>query len=149
MGWLIFAAIMLVLTGLFSFFEAVATLFPSRGGYADRAAIIAFDATTWSLLMLVAGVVMGLIGVGLLSAHPVVRAAGVAVACLHAVSQFAGIPAYPMYSLLTISLDVVVIFALTVHWFEPDDDAVGDTVDVTALAAVRSVARPVATAPDR
>jgi hypothetical protein len=36
--------------------------------------------------------------------------------CLHAVTQIAWLGAYPVWSLLMIALDTVVLFALTARW---------------------------------
>ena len=61
-------------------------------------------------------------GAGILwGGHRWARIAGVVVAALSAVANLGFLAATPAWSTLLIGLDVVVIFALTVHGWEVDD----------------------------
>jgi hypothetical protein len=51
----------------------------------------------------------------MLSGNPVARVAGVVLAALSAVVNLAFLAAYPIWSVLVIALDVVVIYAIVVH----------------------------------
>jgi len=69
----------------------------------------------WGWTHVVLGLVAGLVGVGLLAGSTVARVIGVVVAVLNAVVNLVFMPAYPLWSVLVITLDVIVIYAITVH----------------------------------
>ena len=73
------------------------------------------DFTAWGWVHLVLGIVAGLTGVGLLTGNTVARIVGVGIAGLSALVNLAFMPAYPVWSVLAIALDVVVIYAIVVH----------------------------------
>jgi hypothetical protein len=54
-------------------------------------------------------------GWGLLSGRTWARSVAIALAVLSAISNFLFIPYYPFWSLLIITLDIFVIWALTAH----------------------------------
>jgi hypothetical protein len=62
------------------------------------------------------------IGAGLVGGRTWARIAAVVVVMLHATSQVAWLGAYPIWAFMMISLDTVVLFALTVRWSEGNDD---------------------------
>jgi hypothetical protein len=115
-GWIVFGAIILVLLGVFQVIQGLVALFrhdfylvaPSR-------LVLAVDYSSWGWAHLVLGVLAVAIGVGMLSGNPVARVAGVVLAALSAVVNLAFLAAYPIWSVLVIALDVVVIYAIVVH----------------------------------
>ncbi|HSO56100.1 MAG TPA: hypothetical protein VL330_25905, partial [Actinomycetes bacterium] len=74
-----------------------------------------FDATTWGWIHLVLGVIMAAAGWGLLSGKTWARAVAITLAVLSAIANFLFIPYYPFWSLLIITLDVFVIWAVAAH----------------------------------
>ena len=73
------------------------------------------DYNTWGWIHIVIGVVGVLTGMGLLAGNMVARVVGVAVAFLSALVNLAFISAYPVWSTIMITLDVIVIYAIIVH----------------------------------
>ena len=71
----------------------------------------------WSAIAVKASPLL-LIGVGpcLLMAQTWARIASIVLVCLHAVTQVAWLGAYPVWGLLMIALDVLVLYALTARW---------------------------------
>ena len=74
--------------------------------------------TTWGWVHLLAGAVAIAAGVGLLSGQMWARVLGVLIAALSAMLNFLFIPAYPVWSLLMVTFDIVVIWAITAHGAE-------------------------------
>jgi hypothetical protein len=67
---------------------------------------------------IILGAVVLLSGIGLLSGNVLARSVAVVVAGLSLIANFFFIPAYPLWSLTVITIDVLVIWALTAHGHE-------------------------------
>ena len=122
-GWIFFAAVMLMLMGGFQIIQALVALFDD-GFYLVRenGLVVDVDYNLWGWIHLVIGIVAVLGGVGLLAGNMAARILGVGVAFLSALVNLAFISAYPVWSTIIIVLDVVVIFAIVVHGRELKDD---------------------------
>ena len=84
-------------------------------GRLDESRSLYLDISQWGWVHLIVGVVMLLAGVGLFSGHMLARIVGVVVASLSLIANFFFIPAYPLWALIVIAIDVLVIWALTAH----------------------------------
>ncbi|MEU0563521.1 hypothetical protein [Dactylosporangium maewongense] len=123
-GWVTFAAVMLVVIGLLNVLEGLVTLLQNQVAFIDNNSLVVVNLTGWGILMLVFGGLMLAAGIGLLSRNSVARVAAIAIVAVHMVIQVGWLGAYPVWSLLMITLSVVVLFALTVHWSESMPPAV-------------------------
>jgi hypothetical protein len=74
-----------------------------------------FDVTTWGWIHLLVGLVVAAAGAAVLSGQVWGRAIGILLAVLSAIANFLFIPYYPFWSLLIITLDIFVIWALSAH----------------------------------
>lgn len=115
-GWIVFAAVLLVLVGLFQAMQGLVALFDD-GSYAidSDGLAVPVDYTVWGVMHLLVGTLAVLIGVGLLAGNMVARGAAVMLATFSAVANLAFLPAQPAWSLLVITIDVLVIHAVVVH----------------------------------
>jgi hypothetical protein len=115
-GWVAFAGVMLVMLGVFQIIQALVALFDD-GFYAVTSAglLVDVDYNTWGWVHMTIGVVGILTGVGLLAGNMVARVVGVAIAMLSAVINLAFLAAYPVWSTIMITIDVIVIYAIIVH----------------------------------
>jgi hypothetical protein len=114
-GWTAFAAVMLMLVGFFHGFAGLVgvledDLYALAGGY-----VLELDVTTWGWIHLVAGAVVFLAGLSLLSGATWARVVGVIVAVVSIGVNFAWLPWYPLWSIIMITASAFVIWALTVH----------------------------------
>jgi hypothetical protein len=115
-GWVTFASVMITMIGAFNIAEGLAALLLNTVSYVDAGRLVVVNLTAWGVLALAFGVLLVAIGLGLLSRNEAARMAAVVLVALHALIQLAALAAFPVWSLLMIALDVVVLFALTVHW---------------------------------
>jgi hypothetical protein len=115
-GWVVFGGVMLIMLGSFQIIQGLVALFDD-GFYLVRSNGLVVDVNynTWGWIHTIIGVVGVLAGLGLLVGNMVARITGVAVACLSAVVNLAFLSAYPIWSAIMITLDVIVIFAIIVH----------------------------------
>jgi hypothetical protein len=115
-GWVVFAGVMLVLIGSFHAIEGVVALFRDEvylvrpGGL-----VVEIGYTTWGWVHVIVGIAALLTGFGLLAGNIVARFVGVVLALLSAVLNLAFIRAQPVWALIAITLDLIVIYAITVH----------------------------------
>ena len=114
-GFILFAAIMLIMSGIFQFFAGLVALFDNEFYVATRNYLFQFDATTWGWIHLIGGVIMALAGWGVLAGQTWARVVGITLAVLSAIANFLFIPYYPFWSMLIIALDIFVIWALAAH----------------------------------
>jgi hypothetical protein len=115
-GWISFATVMLTMIGAFNVVEGLAALMMGSVGFIDAGQLFVVNLTAWGVLALVSGAVLIAVGLGLYSRHQAARVAAVVLVAVHALVQLPALAAFPVWSLLMIALDVVVLFALTVHW---------------------------------
>lgn len=114
-GFTIFASVMLMLIGVFHAIAGLAGIFENEFYAVTPNYILEFDVSTWGWIHLIWGIIVLLAGFGLWSGAVWARTVGVTVAGISALANFAFIPYQPVWSLLIIALDVMVIWALTVH----------------------------------
>jgi hypothetical protein len=115
MGFIVFAAVMMMMTGAFQALAGLIAIFENEFYVATRNYLFQFDATSWGWIHLIVGVIVALAGFALLSGATWARVVGITLAVLSAIANFLFIPYYPFWSLLIIALDVFVIWALAVH----------------------------------
>ena len=114
-GWVVFAGVMLVLLGGFHVIEGLVAL---GGGGAD-AHLLVTDPAVWGWGHVALGVVAALVGLGLLAGAAVARVLGVVLALLSAVANLAFAGAFPVGSAVVVAVDLIVVYAITVHGGEP------------------------------
>jgi hypothetical protein len=114
-GFTVFAAIMMIMVGMFQALQGLIAIFENEFYVATRNYLFEFDATTWGWIHLVIGAIVAFAGWGLLSGQTWARIVGITLAALSATANFLFIPYYPFWSLLLITLNVLVIWALTAH----------------------------------
>jgi hypothetical protein len=120
-GFILFAAIMMIMSGVFQALEGLIAIFQNEFYVTTRNYIFQFDATTWGWIHLVLGLLVALAGWGLLSGRTWARAAAIILAVLSATANFFFIPYYPFWAILIITLDIFVIWAVAAHGGELRD----------------------------
>jgi hypothetical protein len=114
-GFIVFAAVMMMMTGVFQALEGLIAIFQNEFYVQTRNYLFKFDATAWGWIHLILGIIVALAGWGLLSGRTWARVVGITLAALSATANFLFIPYYPFWTLLIIALDVLVIWALAVY----------------------------------
>jgi hypothetical protein len=114
-GFILFAAIMMIMAGVFQAIQGLVGIFENEFYVPTRNYLFQFDATTWGWTHLLIGLLVAFAGWGLLSGRTWARAVAITLAVLSAIANFAFIPYYPFWSLLIITLDIFVIWAVAAH----------------------------------
>jgi hypothetical protein len=114
-GFILFAAIMMIMVGVFQALQGLIAIFENEFYVATRNYLFQFDATTWGWIHLLVGLIVAFAGWGLLSGRTWARAVAITVAVLSAIANFLWLPYYPFWALLIIAVDVFVIWAIAAH----------------------------------
>jgi hypothetical protein len=114
-GFVLFAAIMMIMVGVFDALQGLIGIFQNEFYVATRNYLFKLDATTWGWIHLILGVLIAFAGWGLLSGRTWARVVGITLAVISAISNFLWLPYYPFWAILIITLDVFVIWALAAH----------------------------------
>jgi hypothetical protein len=120
-GFILFAAIMMIMVGVFQAIQGLIGIFENEFYVPTRNYLFQFDATTWGWTHLILGLLIAFAGWGLFSGRTWARTVAIILAVLSAIANFAFIPYYPFWSLLIITLDIFVIWAVTAHGGELRD----------------------------
>ena len=120
-GWVVFAGVMAVIAGFFNIIQGLVALFDDQYFVVAGGDLLVLDFTAWGWIHLLVGVVMLAVGFGIMRGSPWGLVAGVVIAGVNAIVQLGFLAAYPVWSILIIALDVVVIYALIVHGREMAD----------------------------
>jgi hypothetical protein len=115
-GWVVFAGVMLIMLGTFQIIQGLVALFDD-GFYLvnSNGLVVDVDYNTWGWVHTGIGLVGVGAGLGLLAGNMAARVVGVVIACLSALVNLAFIAAYPVWSTIMITIDVIVIYAIIVH----------------------------------
>jgi hypothetical protein len=121
-GFVIFAALMMLLIGTLQMIEGLTALLaddhyevPARGLAVDLGYV------AWGWIHLLLGAAIFASGLGVLAGNVAARVVGVALAATNAVASLLFLAAAPLWGAILVTVDVLVIYALTVHGRELRD----------------------------
>ena len=122
-GWVVFGSIMMLLVGIFHAISGLVAIF--RDQYflvTNSGLIITANYTQWGWVHLILGVLVIIAGLAVMQGALWARLVGVALASISAIANLLFLGAYPLWSLLIITLDILVIYAFVVHGSELRDE---------------------------
>jgi hypothetical protein len=115
-GWVVFASMMMILVGSFQAIEGLVALFDDGFYHVTQGGLVVdVDYNVWGWTHLLLGGLLIACGAGVLAGNIVARTVAVVIAMLSALVNLLFIEAYPIWSILIITIDVLVIYALIVH----------------------------------
>jgi hypothetical protein len=113
-GLILFASVMLVIIGCFNLIYGIAAIANSHV-FVAGAHYVFGSLRTWGWITLIIGVLQLLAAAGVMMGNQLARWFGVAVLGLSAIDQMFFIPAYPLWSLMIIAVDVVALYGLCAY----------------------------------
>ena len=118
-GWIAFAGFMMVMLGTFHAIQGLVAIFEDEYYLVGRSGLtLSVDFTTWGWIHIIGGVVIVAAGIALFVGKGWARTIGVILALASAVANIGFLAAYPVWSAMMIAIDVLVIWAITVHGSE-------------------------------
>jgi hypothetical protein len=126
-GIAVFAGVAMIIGGAFEALEGLAGIVHDKYLVVAPSTIYAFDLTVWGVIHLLVGLALLVIGVSLLRGQTWARVAGIVVAVISAIVNFAFLPHSPWWAILIIAVDVLIIWALTTYLRQPEPAAPKDS----------------------
>lgn len=115
-GWGVFAAVILIISGIINIFHGLQALIgPDTAYFVGEAGLFTLDIEAWGWFHLILGALILLVGIALWGGATWARVIAVILVALNAIAQLTLIAAQPWISLTVLALDILVIYALTVH----------------------------------
>jgi len=111
-------AALLLVAAVSSIVQGIAALLDNRVVVITPNYIVAFNMTAWGVIHLVVGSIAAAVAAGLLRGAIWARVAAITTASLSVVSMFLWVAHAPVWSILTIVIDIVIIWAL-LTWESP------------------------------
>ncbi len=117
-GWIGFAGVIMVVIGTLDFFEGLIAVIRDNYYVIHGSQLIVFDTTTWGWLMMIWGVVLFLVGLALWSGAGWARWTTIVLVIINIIGQLSwlGATAYPLWALVIITLNIIVLYALCARW---------------------------------
>jgi hypothetical protein len=113
-GWILFAAVMLGLAGLWNFFAGIAAIADAHV-YVANAHYVFGDLSTWGWIIMILGILQGFAALALTTGSEVARWFGIGCAAVNSIGQLLFIPAFPYWGIAMFAVDLLIIFGLAVY----------------------------------
>jgi hypothetical protein len=114
-GLTMFASVIMMVVGIFQALAGLAGILNDDKLLATEDFVITMDTTAWGWVHLILGVVIFLAGLGLLQGQVWARTVAVVLAALSAIANFVWLPIQPWWAIIMITLDIFIIWAVTMH----------------------------------
>jgi hypothetical protein len=116
LGWVLFTSILLAAAGVVNAIQGLVALFNEDFFHTSGGQLPAgVNFTVWGWAFLVVGAILIVAGLGLALGHTWARVVGVLVAAVNLLVNLGFADVYPAWTAITVALDVITIYALTVH----------------------------------
>src|SRR5512132_3748357 len=118
-GIAVFAGVVMIIGGAFQALEGLAGIVHDKYLVVAPSTIYAFDLTVWGVIHLLVGLALVVIGVSLLRGQTWARVAGMIAAVVSAILNFVWLPISPLWAIIIIAIDMLVIWALAQYLRQP------------------------------
>ena len=119
-GWIVFAAFVLIIVGGLDILQGIVAIFRDEYVVATAKGVALLDVTAWGWTTLIWGALLIITALGLLAAAGWARWLAIIGVSINAIGQIAFMAnypqAYPLWNILIVALNVLVLYALTARW---------------------------------
>jgi len=121
-GWIGFAGILMVLLGGLSVFQGLIALLEDDYYVPTQSGFLIFDITAWGWIMLIWGIILALVGFALMNGADWARWVSILLVGINFFSQlaFLGNTNDQVWLLITLTFNIIVLYALIVRWHESE-----------------------------
>ncbi len=148
-GWQYFVSTLLIVTGAINLIQGLAAMFTPGFFVASESQMLVLEYGAWGVLLGLWGAVLVVAGLAVLSGRTWARVFSIVLAALNAIAQLAFLIAMPLWSVVVIAIDILVIYGLTAGWPAAirgeDEEGRGGSTEAGYRAGYRAAhERPVA-----
>jgi len=119
-GWIGFGGLIMILLGGLAFFQGLIAVIEDNYYVVSQSGFLVFDVTGWGWTMMIWGIILALVGFALIAGQSWARWVSIVLVSVNLFAQlgFLGNSSYPLWTLLVLTLDIIVLYALIVRWDE-------------------------------
>ena len=121
-GWAYFAGFMMMVLGGLQAIDGLTGIFRPSYYLVTQTHVLVFDYKTWGWVSLVLGVIIFMAGYELFRGAVWARVVAIFLSGVSILANMAFMDAYPLWSIMIIVVDILIIYALLVHGHELDKD---------------------------
>lgn len=115
-GWIIFAGVIMLIEGFLDAMWGLAAVINNEVITVGGHGVIVWDISAWGWGHLVLGTLVALTGLGLLAQQSWARWLGIVFVSLDLLVQFGTFTLFPLWSILIIAIDILILYQLTARW---------------------------------
>ncbi len=119
-GWIVFAGFILLIVGAIDALQGLVAIVKDDYVVATAKGVAIFDVTAWGWTTLLWGALLFFTGLALLGGAGWARWVAIVGVGINAIGQMAFMAnypqAYPLWNILIVALNILVLYALTAHW---------------------------------
>lgn len=120
-GWVYFAGFMMMLAGIFQSIAGLVAIFRDNVFVVSGSGLLVFNYAEWGWVHLIVGILLFIAAFSVFGGGAFGRVVGSLLAGLSAIANFTFFFAYPLWSIIVITIDILIIYALLVHGGELKD----------------------------
>jgi hypothetical protein len=118
-GWIVFAGVIMLVMGFLDAMWGLAAVINNEVVTVGGHGVVVWDISAWGWGHLILGTLVALTGLGLLAGQGWARWLGVFFVSLDLLVQFGTFTLFPLWSIMIIAIDIIIIYQLTARW-EPE-----------------------------
>jgi hypothetical protein len=123
-GWIAFAGMVMAMLGSFHVMQGLIAINNDDYFLVPESGLLAgISYGAWGWIYLLGGILILLAGLGLFTGKGWARAVAVVLAAFSAIGNFAFLAAYPLWATLMIGMNIMIIYAVSVHGGEMKEPA--------------------------
>jgi hypothetical protein len=115
-GWIVFAGVLMLIEGFLDAMWGLAAIINNEVITVGGHGVVVWDITAWGWGHLILGSLVALTGLGLLAARGWARVLGIVFVSLNLIVQFGTFTLFPLWSIMIIAIDIVILYQLTARW---------------------------------
>lgn len=120
-GWIYFAGVVMIISGILNIIYGIAAIFNPDWEVFNRQGLLLLDLSGWGWVHLVIGIIVLASGFLVFNGSLFGRMVGVIGVIASLIANFFWLPVYPLWSIVIIVVDLLVMWALIVHGDELRD----------------------------
>ena len=115
-GWIVFAGFFMIINAIFGGLQGLSALLRDQSYFVvGENGLLTFNYTAWGWIHLILGILLIIVGIFLLRGAGWARILAVIIVGIHMIAQFGFISSFPVWGIIMIALDALILYALLVH----------------------------------
>jgi hypothetical protein len=115
-GWIIFAGVIMLIGGFLDAMWGLAAVINNEVITVGGHGVVVWDISAWGWGHLIIGTLVAITGLGLLAGRGWARVLGIVFVSIDVLVQFGTFTLFPLWSILIIAIDIVILYQLTARW---------------------------------